>query len=87
MTFNNPAKRNALSAEIRPRCRRPRRAAADDAVRVVVLSGAGGSAFVSGADIAEFGEQRTSPGRVLAYDEARPTPAGRGPSSRSRSSP
>ena len=32
----------------------------DDAVRVVVLSGAGGKAFVSGADISKFEEERAS---------------------------
>ena len=34
---------------------------ADPEVRVVVLTGAGDKAFASGADISEFGEQRTSP--------------------------
>jgi enoyl-CoA hydratase/carnithine racemase len=32
---------------------------ADDAVRVVILRGAGTAAFVAGADISEFGEQRS----------------------------
>jgi enoyl-CoA hydratase/carnithine racemase len=32
----------------------------DDAVRVIVVSGAGGRAFASGADISEFNEKRAS---------------------------
>lgn len=69
VTFNNPSKRNALSAEIR-------HALPDlldwlresDEVRVVVLTGAGDQAFVSGADISEFAEQRTDPEARAAYD-------------------
>jgi enoyl-CoA hydratase len=70
VTFNNPEKRNALSAEIRAALAPTLRALqADAAVRVVVLTGAGDRAFVSGADISEFAEQRTSPGARAAYDE------------------
>jgi enoyl-CoA hydratase/carnithine racemase len=59
VTFNNPAKRNAMSldmweglgqalTELRD----------DDTVRVVVLVGAGDKAFVSGADISQFEKVR-----------------------------
>jgi enoyl-CoA hydratase len=71
VTFNNPAKRNALSAEIRAAL--PDLLAAlnaDPDVRVVVVTGAGDKAFVSGADISEFGEQRTSPDARASYDRA-----------------
>jgi enoyl-CoA hydratase len=69
VTFNNPAKRNALSAEIRTALPEALVALnADPAVRVVVLTGAGDKAFVSGADISEFGAQRTSPDARAAYD-------------------
>lgn len=69
VTFNNPAKRNALSAEIRAALPGLLRSLqADSAVRVVVLTGAGEKAFVSGADISEFAEQRTSPEAREAYD-------------------
>jgi enoyl-CoA hydratase/carnithine racemase len=69
VTFNNPTKRNALSREIREALPGVLRSLqADDAVRVVVLTGAGGKAFVSGADISEFGEQRTTPEARAAYD-------------------
>ncbi len=40
----------------------------DDTVRVVILSGAGEKAFVSGADISEFGKQRSSAEGVRAYN-------------------
>ncbi len=39
-------------------------------VRVVVLRGDGDKAFVSGADISEFGAQRNDPAGVQAYDLA-----------------
>jgi enoyl-CoA hydratase/carnithine racemase len=69
VTFNNPAKRNALSAEIRAALPDVLRALqADTGVRVVVLTGAGDKAFVSGADISEFGEQRTTAEARATYD-------------------
>lgn len=69
ITFNNPQKRNALSAEIRHALPGTLRALQDDAtVRVVVLRGAGDKAFVSGADISEFGEQRTTPEARAEFD-------------------
>lgn len=69
VTFNNPEKRNALSADMRAALPPTLRALqADPAVRVVVLTGAGDRAFVSGADISEFAEQRTSPEARAAYD-------------------
>src|SRR6187397_1809371 len=69
VTFNNPAKRNALSAEIRAALPVVLRSLqASDDVRVVVLTGAGDKEFVSGADISEFGEQRTTPASRAAYD-------------------
>lgn len=71
LTFNNPEKRNALSSEIRTALPGALRALQSDPdVRVVVLRGAGDKAFVSGADISEFGDQRTSPEARAAYDRA-----------------
>jgi enoyl-CoA hydratase/carnithine racemase len=71
LTFNNPEKRNALSAEVRGALPGALRALQDDAaVRVVVVRGAGDKAFVSGADISEFGDQRTSVEARAAYDQA-----------------
>lgn len=70
VTFNNPSKHNALSAEMRHSLPGLLRWLQDTAeVRVVVLTGAGDKAFVSGADISEFGDQRTSPEARAAYDE------------------
>jgi enoyl-CoA hydratase/carnithine racemase len=71
VTFNNPAKRNALSLEIRAALPKLLQSLQDDPdVRVVVLTGAGTEAFVSGADISEFGQQRTSPESRAEYDRA-----------------
>jgi enoyl-CoA hydratase len=55
VTFNNPAKRNALSGEIRAALPAVLSSlGADPGVRVLVVTGAGDQAFVSGADISEF---------------------------------
>ena len=40
---------------------------ADDAMRVIVLSGAGGKAFVSGADISKFEQSRATKEDVENY--------------------
>lgn len=42
---------------------------ADPAVRVIVLTGGGGQAFVSGADIAEFAEVRKDAASARAYED------------------
>ncbi len=69
VTFNNPAKHNALSGEMRRALPGTLRwLAANDEVRVVVLAGGGDKAFISGADISEFGEQRTEPEARAVYD-------------------
>ncbi|MDQ1394895.1 MAG: enoyl-CoA hydratase [Acidimicrobiaceae bacterium] len=77
ITFNNPGKRNALSVEMRTAL--PGLLAsldADPGVRVLVLTGAGTKAFVSGADISEFGAQRTSPEARAEYDRVGAAVAG-----------
>jgi enoyl-CoA hydratase len=69
VTFNNPGKRNALSADIRTALPDVLAALqADPEVRVVVITGAGDKAFASGADISEFAERRTSPAARADYD-------------------
>jgi enoyl-CoA hydratase/carnithine racemase len=71
VTFNNPEKRNALSVEIRTALPKVLQSLEEDAdVRVVVLRGAGSEAFISGADISEFGARRTSPEARAEYDRA-----------------
>src|SRR5262245_5317375 len=55
ITFNNPARRNAVSMEMWQAI--PDifdRLEAESAVRVIVLRGAGDKAFVSGLDISQF---------------------------------
>src|SRR5262245_2211911 len=74
ITFNNPEKLNALSMEMRAALPGVLAALNDDPdVRVLVLRGAGGRAFLSGADISEFGTYRTSPEARAAYDRASAT--------------
>ncbi|GGF63216.1 enoyl-CoA hydratase [Azorhizobium oxalatiphilum] len=46
------------------------RASADPAIRAIVLEGAGEKSFCSGADISQFGEKRSDPDAVAAYDTA-----------------
>ena len=57
--FNQPEKRNAVSQEMWQQM--PEHVgdlAADDAIRVVILRGAGEQAFVAGADISQFKDRR-----------------------------
>jgi enoyl-CoA hydratase len=69
MTYNSPARLNALSMDMQQAVPRILDGfQADPEVRVVVVSGAGGKAFVSGADISEFGEKRTSVDARAEYD-------------------
>ena len=57
VTFNNPERRNAMSVEMWEATTSVLAGfAADSEVRVVVLTGAGGKAFVSGADISQFAD-------------------------------
>ena len=69
VTFNNPERRNAMSVEMWEATTSVLAGfAADREVRVVVLTGAGGKAFVSGADISQFADQRASLDAARAYD-------------------
>lgn len=69
ITFNNPARHNAVSLEMwQGLADIANDFARDDDIRVVVLHGAGGKAFVSGADISEFAEQRDSAEATQRYD-------------------
>ena len=67
--FNNPEKHNALSVDmweaVPPLLDK---AAKDDNVRIVVLSGEGGKAFVSGADISQFEDMRAAKEAVKKYE-------------------
>src|SRR5262245_41833649 len=69
LIFNNPERHNAVSLEMWE-------AAAgilddfarDGEVRVVVVTGAGGKAFVSGADISKFESERATQEAVQRYN-------------------
>ncbi|MEQ8815429.1 MAG: enoyl-CoA hydratase [Thalassobaculum sp.] len=69
IVFNQPEKRNAVSLEMWTAVDEALdHYAADDNVRVVILSGAGGKAFVSGADISKFESERASEEAVAHYN-------------------
>ena len=69
MTFNNPEKHNAVSFEMWEAAERILDSFENDPeVRVVVLTGAGGKAFVSGADISKFDCERASEEAVQRYN-------------------
>lgn len=71
LRFNRPAKHNAISFDMWCGMAEAIDAfASDDSVRVIVLSGEGGKAFSSGADISQFEKQRTSPDAVEVYNAA-----------------
>lgn len=67
--FNNPARHNALSVDmwqaVPPLLAQ---AEQDDAIRLVVFSGAGDKAFVSGADISQFEDLRAAREAVEVYE-------------------
>jgi enoyl-CoA hydratase len=59
--FNNPDRHNAVSLEMWAKTSEILATfAKDDEVRVVVITGAGGKAFVSGADVSKFESERAS---------------------------
>lgn len=59
ITFNQPEKRNAVSQEMwQAMPEYVADLAADPAIRVVILRGAGEAAFVAGADISQFKDRR-----------------------------
>jgi enoyl-CoA hydratase/carnithine racemase len=68
ISFNNPERHNAVSLDMWQALERMLREFRDDrAIRVVVLTGAGGKAFVSGADISRFGSERATEAQVAEY--------------------
>src|ERR1051325_3645834 len=69
LIFNNPERHNAMSLEMWDATRRVLDDfEQDNNVRVVVLTGAGGKAFVSGADISEFEKLRSSQELIDKYN-------------------
>ena len=69
MIFNNPERHNAVSLEMWEAATRILEDFdRDDEVRVVVVTGAGGKAFVSGADISKFESERATREAVERYN-------------------
>lgn len=69
LIFNNPEKRNAISLDMTLAAADVLADfAADDSIRVIVLSGAGTKAFISGGDISKFESQRANPEQVEEFN-------------------
>ncbi len=67
--FNQPEKRNAVSLEMWEAVEAAvGRYAKDPEIRILILSGAGGKAFVSGADVSKFESERASEEAVAHYN-------------------
>src|SRR6266851_554027 len=70
MIFNNPERHNATSLEMWEAANEILKGFAQDpTIRVVVLSGTGGKAFVSGADISKFEDERATEEAVKHYNK------------------
>ena len=68
MIFNNPERHNAVSLEMwEAAVEIANDFAVDPAVRVVIVTGAGGKAFISGADISRFEKERSSEAGFKRY--------------------
>ena len=71
MTFNNPDRRNAMKLEMNHAVAQIlEHFDTSDEVRVVVMKGAGDQAFVSGADISEFDQHRSTPDGRANFEAA-----------------
>ena len=71
MIFNNPERHNAVSLEMwEAAIEIIADFASDDAVRVIVVRGAGEKSFVSGADISKFEDERAEQEAVKRYEAA-----------------
>jgi enoyl-CoA hydratase/carnithine racemase len=69
LVFNNPERHNAVSLEMWEAGEHYLKEFRDDpAVRVVVVTGAGGKAFVSGADISRFEKERSTKEAIDRYN-------------------
>ena len=68
MIFNNPERLNAISLEMwEAALEAMADFSADPAVRVMVVTGAGGKAFASGADISKFKDERQEAAALAHY--------------------
>ncbi len=72
LIFNNPEKRNAVSLEMSQAAGDVLEDfAADHAIRVIVLRGAGDKAFISGGDISTFEKERSTPESRANWEKIR----------------
>jgi len=70
VTFNNPERHNAVSLDMWETAASILEDFKNDKeVRVVVVTGAGGKAFISGADISKFEKERSTQEAVDRYNE------------------
>ncbi len=70
LTFNNPARRNAVSIDMWEAIPEVLDRFEQDAeIRVIVLKGEGDKAFVSGADVSQYEKQRSSAEGIQYYEE------------------
>ena len=71
LIFNNPERRNAVSLDMwMAATERLEAFARDGDVHVVVVTGAGDKAFISGADISRFGDERANAEANARYSQA-----------------
>jgi enoyl-CoA hydratase len=71
ITFNNPARHNAVSMSMWESVPSVLEVFEKDVdIRLVIIRGAGDKAFISGADISEFKEKRSSKEATEAYNAA-----------------
>jgi enoyl-CoA hydratase/carnithine racemase len=69
LVFNNPERHNAVSLEMWEAASHVlEEFARDPEIRVLVVTGAGGKAFVSGADISKFEDERATQAAVERYN-------------------
>ncbi len=70
LTFNNPARRNAISIDMWEGIPQVLdRFENDKDIRVIVLKGEGDKAFVSGADVSQYEKDRSTAEGVQRYEE------------------
>lgn len=71
LTFHNPERHNSVSLKMwQDAASALERFADDDAIRVVILRGAGEKSFASGADISEFDAVRSDAQAAAIYDDS-----------------
>lgn len=74
LTLNNPAKHNAMNfAMWQALPNLLQKVAADQATRVLILTGAGERAFCSGNDVSEFDQVRSTSAQIARYNQLQRT--------------